>query len=140
LWQQIAETALALFARGQALARQAGLILVDTKYEMGLIDGQLHLIDEIHTPDSSRYWDAAAYERGQIENYDKEYLRKWYAAQGYRGDGAPPPMPDAFRAQVAARYMTAYERLIGTPFVPPAQPAAERIAANLAAWRQEERA
>lgn len=131
-WAEIASTALALFARGQALAREAGLILVDTKYEMGLIDGRLTVIDEIHTPDSSRYWDATAYAAGDIENYDKEYLRKWYAAQGYGGDGPPPPMPDALRTAVAARYMTTYERLLSRPFVPVTTPPAARIAAALA--------
>jgi phosphoribosylaminoimidazole-succinocarboxamide synthase len=132
LWFEIERTARALFARGQALAQKAGLILVDTKYEMGLIDGRLHLIDELHTPDSSRYWDASAFAAGQIENYDKEFLRKWYAAHGYRGDGPPPPMPDDFRAQVAARYMTTYERLTGREFAPAERPAGARLRRNLA--------
>jgi phosphoribosylaminoimidazole-succinocarboxamide synthase len=137
LWEQVEAAALALFARGQELARRGGLILVDTKYEFGLADGQLTLIDELHTPDSSRFWTVASYdaaargEREEPEHLDKEYLRAWFAAQGYRGEGEPPPMPDDFVAQVAARYLAAYEHLTGTSFVPGEQPAGERIWRNL---------
>ncbi len=131
LWSQVEQAALALFARGQEIAKQAGLILVDTKYEFGLIDGQLALIDEIHTPDSSRYWTQSG------EHFDKEYLRQWFAARGYRGEGDAPAMPAEFVAEVAARYIGAYERLTGLAFVPGEQPAADRIARNLAAWREK---
>ncbi len=129
LWEEIEATALALFALGQATARASGLILVDTKYEFGLVDGRLTLIDEIHTPDSSRYWDAAAYaaDSAAPAHFDKEFLRQWYAAQGYRGEGDAPTMPPDFLAQVAARYIMAYERLVGRPFVPATLPAAPRI-------------
>jgi phosphoribosylaminoimidazole-succinocarboxamide synthase len=138
LWAEIQAAALAVFRRGQAVARRAGLILVDTKYEFGLIDGRPALIDEVHTPDSSRFWVADSYEatRGterEPENFDKEFLRIWFAERGYRGDGVPPAMPAAFIAQVAQRYIAAYERLTGETFVPGAQPAADRIRANLAA-------
>ncbi len=131
LWAQVEQVALALFARGQERARAAGLILVDTKYEFGLLDGQLALIDEIHTPDSSRYWLAASYARDQHtpEHYDKEYLRLWYAAHGYRGDGSPPAMPPDLSVQVAQRYLFVYEQLTGQAFVPAPVPASERIAA-----------
>ncbi|MBZ0292902.1 MAG: phosphoribosylaminoimidazolesuccinocarboxamide synthase [Anaerolineae bacterium] len=133
LWEQVETAALAVFKRGQAVAQQAGLILVDTKYEFGLVDGELVIIDEIHTPDSSRYWTADSYGQGENpEHFDKEFLRLWFAKQGYRGDGTPPKMPDEFVAQVAARYIAAYERLTGQDFVPGEQPAAERIARNLA--------
>ncbi|MEM7802635.1 MAG: phosphoribosylaminoimidazolesuccinocarboxamide synthase, partial [Chloroflexota bacterium] len=116
----------------QALAREAGLILVDTKYELGLIDGKLTLIDEIHTPDSSRYWVAESWGPGkEPDNYDKEFLRKWYAAQGYRGEGNPPQMPDAFRATVAGRYIDAYERLTGKSFKIDPRPTLSRIRENL---------
>jgi phosphoribosylaminoimidazole-succinocarboxamide synthase len=132
LWREIEHAALMLFKRGQAIAAEAGLILVDTKYEMGLIDGELALIDEIHTPDSSRYWIADTYEPGtEPENFDKEFMRKWFAAQGYRGDGTPPTMPDEFVAQIAARYIAAYEKLTGQEFVPGEQPAVSRIGKNL---------
>ena len=137
LWEEIQRAALAIFRRGQEVARRAGLILVDTKYEFGLIDGRPALIDEVHTPDSSRYWVAASYEalRGsdrEPENFDKEFLRLWFVQQGYRGDGPPPAMPPAFIAQVAQRYIAAYERLTGREFVPGEQPAAARIARALA--------
>jgi len=136
LWEQVETAALGLFARGQAVARQGGLILVDTKYEFGLIDGQLTLIDEIHTPDSSRYWIADSIGQGvEPENLDKEFLRKWYAARGYRGDGQPPVMPPEFIAQVAARYIDAYERLTGQSFMPASIPAAPRIESALTNWR-----
>jgi phosphoribosylaminoimidazole-succinocarboxamide synthase len=138
LWAEIQAAALAVFRRGQEVAWRAGLILVDTKYEFGLIDGRPALIDEVHTPDSSRFWVAESYEatRGtdrEPENFDKEFLRIWFAERGYRGDGVPPAMPVDFIAQVAQRYIAAYERLTGETFLPGAQPAAERIAANLTA-------
>ena len=132
LWEEIEETAVSLFQRGQAIAAQAGLILVDTKYEMGLVDGKLTLIDEIHTPDSSRYWTADSYKPGSTpENFDKEFMRKWYAAQGYRGDGTPPTMPHDFIAQIAARYIAAYEKLTGKVFAPGELPVVERMKRNL---------
>lgn len=132
LWEQIEAVALELFMQGQSVARQAGLILVDTKYEFGLLDGELALIDEIHTPDSSRYWTQASYEAGTPEHYDKEFLRLWFKAQGYSGEGEAPTMPPDFIAQVAARYITTYEHLTQQTFVPGAYPAAERIMQALA--------
>lgn len=136
LWEEVEAAALALFARGQELAHRAGLILVDTKYEFGLVDGRLTLIDELHTPDSSRFWDAASYQPGgpdEPENFDKEYLRRWFVAQGYRGDGPAPALPAEVAAHAAARYIAVYERLTGGVFGPGAQPAAARIRAALAA-------
>ncbi|MGQ9903041.1 MAG: phosphoribosylaminoimidazolesuccinocarboxamide synthase [Anaerolineae bacterium] len=135
LWEQVEQAALALFARGQEIARRAGLILVDTKYEFGLCDGQLVVIDEIHTPDSSRYWTAESYAAGEPEHFDKEFLRKWYAERGYRGDGEPPAMPADFVAQVAARYIAAYEKVTGQAFAPAEVPAEPRIIRALQAWR-----
>lgn len=133
LWAAVERAALGLFARGQAIAAQAGLILVDTKYEFGLLDGELTLIDEFHTPDSSRFWTADSYRKNPAapENFDKEFLRTWFAAQGYRGEGSPPVMPADFVTQVAMRYITAYEKLTGQTFIPAEQPAATRIAAAL---------
>lgn len=132
IWEQVESAALAIFQLGQQIAQQAGLILVDTKYEFGLVDGELLIIDEIHTPDSSRYWTAESYGGDhEPENFDKEYLRLWFAGQGYRGEGQPPAMPPAFIAEVAGRYIAAYERLTGQPFVPGEQPAAERIIQNM---------
>lgn len=133
LWAQVERVALALFARGQQVARDAGLILVDTKYEFGLIDNQLALIDELHTPDSSRYWVRQSYESDSSnpESFDKEFLRLWFAQRGYSGDGVPPIMPPEFVAQVAARYIAAYERLTGLEFVAGRTPAAARILERL---------
>ncbi|GAB4262884.1 MAG: phosphoribosylaminoimidazolesuccinocarboxamide synthase [Candidatus Promineifilaceae bacterium] len=129
-WDEVAQAAVALFKRGQAVAQQAGLILVDTKYEFGLVNGRVTLIDELHTPDSSRYWVAGSYRPGaEPENFDKEFLRKWFAEQGYRGDGRAPKMPADFIAKVAARYIAAYEKLAGETFVPGEMPAVDRIRA-----------
>jgi phosphoribosylaminoimidazole-succinocarboxamide synthase len=129
LWTQIEHTALALFKRGQELARKASLLLVDTKYEFGLVDNQLTLIDEIHTPDSSRYWTLASYEQNpdKPESLDKEFLREWFASQGYRGEGKIPTMPDEFRVQVAERYIRVYETVTGQAFIPGATPIDARI-------------
>lgn len=132
LWEQIEHAAITIFTRGQQIAQQAGLLLVDTKYEFGLIDGQLSLIDEVHTPDSSRYWTIDSYGgANEPENYDKEFVRKWLVAQGYRGEGTPPALPDDFIVEVVNLYVSAYERLTGETFQPASQPADQRIAANL---------
>ncbi len=107
MWANVQEAAIALFKRGQEIAGRAGLILVDTKYEFGVSpDGNIMLIDEAHTPDSSRFWIADTYEArrsaGQEpENFDKEFVRLAYAAQGYRGDGDPSPLPDDLAVQAA---------------------------------------
>jgi phosphoribosylaminoimidazole-succinocarboxamide synthase len=139
LWKQIEHTALALFKRGQDLARKAGLLLVDTKYEFGLIDDQLILIDEVHTPDSSRYWTLTSYDQNPEgpESLDKEFLREWFAAQGYRGEGIIPKMPDEFRVQVAERYISVYEKLTGEAFIPGSTPVAKRIMEVLERARAE---
>jgi phosphoribosylaminoimidazole-succinocarboxamide synthase len=126
-WAKVQTIALNVFKRGQEIAQKTGLILVDTKYEFGLVDGEITLIDEIHTPDSSRYWTQESYSAGEPENISKEFLREWFKAQGYDGEGIPPTMPETFIAQVAARYIDAYEKLTGTTFQPGEQPATERI-------------
>lgn len=139
LWGQVESVALALFARGQQVAESAGLILVDTKYEFGLIDGELTLIDEIHTPDSSRYWLKETYGNGDDpEHFDKEFLRLWFAGQGYRGEGEPPMMPAEFIAQVAERYISAYERLTKSNFDAQPLPSTMRIIDNLNAYRDNQ--
>jgi phosphoribosylaminoimidazole-succinocarboxamide synthase len=132
---QIEMVALTLFARGQAVARRAGLILVDTKYEFGVIDGRLVLVDEIHTPDSSRFWTLESYVPGrEPEHFDKEYLRQWFAEQGYRGEGEPPVIPEELVVQMASRYITAYEKMTGSQFVPGTMPVAERVVRNVSNW------
>ncbi|HJX62326.1 MAG TPA: phosphoribosylaminoimidazolesuccinocarboxamide synthase [Polyangia bacterium] len=126
-----------IFAFGQSLAAQRGLILVDTKYEIGRrVDGSLCFIDEVHTPDSSRYWYAddyqARFERGdEPRGLDKEYLRRVLADQGYRGDGPPPPLSDEVRCEAARRYIALYELVTGRGFVPDFEEPAGRIRRNL---------
>ncbi len=125
-----------LFDFGTRHAAQQGLILVDTKYELGRRDGRLMVSDEIHTPDSSRYWFAASYARllaagSDQRKLDKEYVREWYAARGFRGDGVPPAMPDEVRIEAAKRYIQAYETITGRELVVTAEPVAQRIAASL---------
>lgn len=136
-WTAVQAAALALFQRGQAVAQRAGLVLVDTKYEFGRApDGTLLLIDEIHTPDSSRFWQAASYaERfandAEPENFDKEFVRLAYAAQNYRGDGEPPRMPDDLWVRAAERYVAIYEMLTNKTFDPAAYPVEPRLELNL---------
>lgn len=121
LYTQMEKAALALFDFGSTLCRKRGLILVDTKYEFGLVDGKLTLMDEIHTPDSSRFWIAETYKERfskglEPENFDKEFLRLWYANQGYRGDGEPPPMTEELIIALAKRYVAVYEKITGRTF------------------------
>ncbi|MBL9104331.1 MAG: phosphoribosylaminoimidazolesuccinocarboxamide synthase [Myxococcales bacterium] len=129
--------ALALFAAGQRLARERGLILVDTKYEFGeRPDGRLVLIDEIHTPDSSRYWYADSYADAMARgadphSLDKEFLRRWLVEQGFRGEGAPPALPDELRAEAARRYIEVYELITGRAFEPDVEPPLPRLRRNL---------
>jgi phosphoribosylaminoimidazole-succinocarboxamide synthase len=136
-WDQVQAAALEIFRRGQEIAAKAGLILVDTKYEFGrLPGGEVVLIDEVHTPDSSRFWKADSYEArlaaGQEpENFDKEFIRLWYAERGYRGDGEPPAWDSELAIKAALRYIQVYEMLTGQNFEPGAYPAAERIRAAL---------
>ena len=140
LWEQVCEAAIAIFQRGQAIAQRGGLILVDTKYEFGVDEeGKLTLIDEVHTPDSSRFWLADSYASRhsageEPENFDKEFIRLYYVAQGYRGDGEPFPLPDELALQAAERYITTYEMITGRAFVPGELPAAPRIARAMQQW------
>lgn len=134
LWEEVECVALALFARGQALASRVGWILVDTKYEFGILNGKLVLIDEVHTPDSSRFWTRASYDQGAPIGYSKEFLREWFVSQGYRGEGTIPAMPPDFVTEVAARYIHAYETLTQRPFAAAQQPAQARIEHALSVW------
>jgi phosphoribosylaminoimidazole-succinocarboxamide synthase len=136
-WDQVQTAALAIFKRGQDLSRKAGLILVDTKYEFGIAsDGSVVLIDEVHTPDSSRFWKADSYEERfaageDPENFDKEFVRIAYADKGYRGDGEIPNMPAELWASASERYITIYELLTGETFVPGTYPVEVRMIDNL---------
>ena len=122
-WRRIEGIALELFARGQRLAAEQGLILVDTKYEMGRTpEGRIAVADEIHTPDSSRYWILESYEerhgRGdEPESLDKEFLRLWLKDKGI-SDGHIPTLDDEIRIEVAERYLDLFERVTGQTFEP----------------------
>jgi phosphoribosylaminoimidazole-succinocarboxamide synthase len=124
-WRKVSETALALFARGQALAAERGLILADTKYEFGVdAEGTLRLADEIHTPDSSRYWRADTYPRrlaaGESpDSFDKDVIRAWVAARcdPYKDD--VPDIPPELIWKTALTYVEAHERITGRAFEPP---------------------
>jgi phosphoribosylaminoimidazole-succinocarboxamide synthase len=136
-WELVTAAAVELFTEGQRLAADAGLILADTKYEFGVTaDDELLLIDEVHTPDSSRFWVADGYEQRvaageEPESLDKEVVRRALADSGYRGDGDPPPLGAEVVAATSDRYISAYERLTGGPFRRGEYPVGERIAANL---------
>ena len=118
-WRQMKRVALELFDRGTKICAKAGIILVDTKYEFGFDkNGKLMLIDEIHTPDSSRFWIKKTYKqrfaKGQEpQNFDKEFLRLWYAKRGYKGDGKPPKMPLTLANAVSRRYIQIYKKITG---------------------------
>ncbi len=132
-----ADLCLRLYAFGVEHAATRGLILVDTKYELGLIDGRLTVSDEVNTPDSSRYWFAdtyaARFEAGQEQRkLDKEYVRIWLAAQGFTGDGTVPALTDDIRVEAARRYVEACELITGRPFAVTDEPVADRVQRVLA--------
>jgi phosphoribosylaminoimidazole-succinocarboxamide synthase len=139
VWREATAVAHRLFARGQEWASKRGLILVDTKYEMGLADGKLVVIDEIHTPDSSRYWIAAGYAdrfaAGKDQDMlDKENIRQWLIREhGFSGHGKPPPLSDEVRVMLAQKYIEVFEKLTGETFTSEVGSVAERIRRNLAA-------
>lgn len=125
LWAAIREKAFKIFERGQQIANEQGLILVDTKYEFGLNNGEITLIDEIHTADSSRYFYADGYEERLAEGkpqkqLSKEFLREWLMDHGFQGKEGQtlPDLPDKFRWKVYNRYSELFEKLTGNPFEP----------------------
>lgn len=136
-FDKIAEISMRLFETGQRMAALQGIILVDTKYEFGYDEnGEITLIDEIHTPDSSRFWFADTYDdlfrQGKEQRkIDKEYVRKWLADRGFMGNGPVPPIPDEIRVEAARRYIEAYERVTGQRFHAVAGNPAERIRKSL---------
>jgi phosphoribosylaminoimidazole-succinocarboxamide synthase len=129
--------ALTLFHEGQRHCAERGLILVDTKYEFGKTrEGQIVVIDEIHTPDSSRFWFEESYlarfAAGQApESFDKEYVRRFLAEQGFRGDGELPTIPNEVKVEAILRYIEAVERITGENFVPNLEEPQARIRRNL---------
>lgn len=139
-WDTLSKYALALFARGQELAAQRGLILVDTKYEFGTdAVGQIMLADEIHTPDSSRYWFAESYpqrfEQGlRPESFDKDFVRAWVAERCDPYNDPIPEIPEAMLVETAAVYIQAFETITGQVFEieDSDEPVLDRIRRNLA--------
>lgn len=137
-WEEIETRTFALFKKGQEIAAARGLILVDTKYEMGYDEeGKLTIADEVHTPDSSRYWVAATYEQRHAngeepESLDKEFFRLWLRNQGFEYGGKRPQITDDVRLMLASKYLDLFERMTGKPFVIPADTkVVERIERNL---------
>jgi len=141
-WNQLADYTLQLFQRGTEMAAERGLILVDTKYEFGLVDGEIVLMDEIHTPDSSRYFYAEGYQERQDNNepqkqLSKEFVREWLMENGFQGkDGQTmPTMPDDFVNLVSERYIELYEIITGNTFEKAdSENVNERIDKNVNAW------
>lgn len=141
-YKMLEQYTLALFERGTRIAAEMGLILVDTKYEFGKKDGKIYLIDEIHTPDSSRYFYANGYEdrlaKGEEQKQlSKEFVRQWLIANGFQGkEGQQIPfMPDEFVQQVSDRYIELYENIAGEKFVKSDTSAPEdRIEKNILNW------
>lgn len=141
-WAEVSDKALKLFAFGQKVAAERGLILVDTKYEFGIDDlGRIILADEIHTPDSSRYWIAEGYARALEEgsrppSFDKDVIRSWVAARCDPYTDPVPEIPAEMIAQTSAVYIEAYERITGERFVPDMSGATplDRVRTNLAQY------
>ena len=136
VYEQAEEYALQLFARGEEWADKQGLILVDTKYEFGLVGDKLIVIDEIHTPDSSRYWIKDQYEArfSKGENQlmlDKENIRQWLINKGFSGEGTPPELDDEIRILLSEKYIELYKILTNTNFEPSVGDVSDRISKNL---------
>jgi phosphoribosylaminoimidazole-succinocarboxamide synthase len=137
-WEKISDISLKLFKRGQEIALKNGLILVDTKYEFGITpEGEIMLVDEIHTPDSSRYWQAKTYEKriasGQEpENFDKEFLRLWFKENSdpYKDEVLPKAPPELVE-ELSRRYIQIFEQITGLPFKVETGDIEKRIEKNL---------
>lgn len=132
LWNELEKTSLALYQRGREVLDRQGLILVDTKYEFGLDEqGQLTLIDEIHTPDSSRYWFSRDLKRKEVRFPDKEFVREWGRAQGFMGDGELPELPEDLVEKVSGNYKEIYRQITGESLAHEKINISERLIANL---------
>jgi len=125
IYREMERIALALYRFGNQKVAEDNLILVDTKYEFGLFDNELMLIDEIHTPDSSRF------QGEEPQKLDKEYIRQWLAGQGFIGKGHIPVIPDDIKIEAARKYITAYEMITGQQFKSKTEKIQERIRQNL---------
>ena len=124
-WNKLASLALQLFERGTKIAAERGLILVDTKYEFGKIGNEIYLMDEVHTPDSSRYFFEAGYKERQVKGerqpqLSKEFVREWLIANNFMGKEGQvvPPMDDQWVDTISKRYIELYEKVIGKTFMP----------------------
>jgi phosphoribosylaminoimidazole-succinocarboxamide synthase len=117
LAQRLKELTLALYERGATLAAERGVILADTKFEFGFIDGEITLCDEVMTPDSSRFWPADGYSPGGPQpSFDKQYVRDWLDGSGWNHEPPAPELPPDVVGQTAGRYREAYQRITGEPF------------------------
>ena len=136
IYKKAEDYAMQLFLAGQKWADERGLILVDTKYEFGIYNNELIVIDEIHTPDSSRYWIKDEYEK-RFSNQknqkmlDKENIRQWLIDRGFKGEGVPPKLSDDIRIYLSEKYIELYKRLTGTDFIPCIGDVNSRITENL---------
>ncbi|MDA1060540.1 MAG: phosphoribosylaminoimidazolesuccinocarboxamide synthase [bacterium] len=136
----MADVSMKLYKRGVEVAAKQGIILVDTKYEFGRDkDGNIILIDEIHTPDSSRFWYQDEYDQRlasgeEQKKIDKEYLREWLADKGFIGEGEVPEIPDEVRVETARRYIEAYELITGQTFEAEVSDVNERLRKNLSKY------
>lgn len=138
IYIQMEKYSIALFEKGTEMAKDRGLILVDAKYEFGLKDGKVMLMDEIHTPDSSRYFYADSYEERQAKGLpqvqlSKEFVREWLMEKGFQGlEGQElPEMPETFVQEISKRYIQLYELLIGEQFQPAKNQSVESIQNNV---------
>lgn len=115
--RQLRRRSIEIFNRGTQYARQRGIIIADTKFEFGQIDGELILIDEVLTPDSSRFWPADQYQPGRGQpSFDKQFVRDWLLATDWDRNSSPPALPDEIVAKTRQKYVEAYERLTGKEF------------------------
>ena len=136
IYSKAEDYAMKLFKAGQEWAAENGLILVDTKYEFGIVDDELIVIDEIHTPDSSRYWIESEYKKryknGEKQKMlDKENIRQWLIDRGFSGEGTPPELSDEIRISLAENYFDLYKKLTGKNFDPSVGDVLSRLKNNL---------
>src|SRR5437660_5076505 len=116
---KLRNASLELYKYASEFSARRGLILADTKFEFGQIGNELILIDEVLTPDSSRYWDTATYQVGTSpDSYDKPFVRDWLGRSGWDKESDPPKLPEDVVVQTRLRYLTAYQRLVGKPLFP----------------------
>jgi phosphoribosylaminoimidazole-succinocarboxamide synthase len=117
LAERLRELTLAIYQRGCQHAAAKGIIIADTKFEFGLLDGQVILIDEVMTPDSSRFWPADLWQPGRGQaSFDKQFVRDWLLSSGWDRNSPPPQLPEDVVQRTSARYIEAWERLTGLPF------------------------